>query len=409
MITFRYKYIIFFIASALVPCTAYSAPAASRQILQEEIHQQGEEIQKLMQEMQSKNTAFQISSGAVMEYQYKFYSHTHGGKLILDYVPLSIHGKVGKHWSYGISERFSTSNIANHAYLHYGWIAYSFGHHSQQHIRFGFFHEPFGNLPYGYDSFWGSLGYYAGFTDHQAAGLEYQTHHGPWHFAIAAFKNDNLGQPSTYAGGVPTGDFQSINGGDLRLAYHFGKPLGIHGNVSAAIKGGELLAGNRTGNRWAATLASDVSLGNWNIKDQIVNYAFDIPSRAQAHGVYLPRNLITVENYGFAYQMPARGLLLSASIERHIPIHAGPLQGINLYDDYGYLDVVGKSIVNQSTENSYNNVQLNVIGTEFILKPLYIWADYALGRNAGMAFVGSDNNQWHARFNLAVGFYFSAL
>ena len=355
-------------------------------------------------------SALTIGGGLVTEYQYQRPDNT-GGHLILDYLDLNVHGHYGKHWIYAADERFSTVNIKNHAYLHYGWFAYNFGkNYQQQQIKFGLFHEPFGNLPYGYDSFWGSLAYYAGFTDHQGAGVGYRLQDGPWQVNLAAFKNDNLGQPSTYAGGVPTDGYHSDNGGAVRLAYHWRGNARDHRAVfSVAAKGGQLQAGDRQGSRWAVTAAMDGTWGPWNLKLQTVDYAYNVPRDAGYGGMLLPRSSIIAENYGFAYHMPAKGQLYGVSLKRSFPVRWGPVHTVSLYDDYGYLHVAtagGFNVGSVANPHRVGDVQLNVAGVEFAANPVYIWADVISGRNAAMAFDGPDDGAWHTRFNLAIGAYF---
>jgi len=355
-------------------------------------------------------SALTIGGGLVTEYQYQRPDNT-GGHLILDYLDLNVHGYYGKHWTYAADERFSTVNIKNHAYLHYGWFAYNFAKkYEPQQIKFGLFHEPFGNLPYGYDSFWGSLAYYAGFTDHQAAGIGYRLEDGPWQVNLAAFKNDNLGQPSTYAGGVPTDGYHSDNGGALRVAYRWrGQQRDRHAVFSVAAKGGQLQAGDRQGSRWAVTAAMDGTWGPWNLKLQAVDYAFNVPRNASYAGVVLPRSSIIAQNYGFAYHMPAKGQLYGASLERTFAVRWGPVHTVRLYDDYGYLHVGTAGGFNDGTvahPHRVGDVQLNVAGIEFAANPVYVWADVISGRNAAMAFDGPDDGAWHTRFNLAIGAYF---
>ncbi|MCY0872429.1 MAG: hypothetical protein OWQ56_06980 [Acidithiobacillus caldus] len=362
------------------------------------------------QKMSKPKSALTIGGGLVTEYQYQRPDNT-GGHLILDYLDLNVRGYYGRHWTYADDERFSTVNIKNHAYLHYGWFAYNFGekHHRQQ-IKFGLFHEPFGNLPYGYDSFWGSLAYYAGFTDHQAAGIGYRLEDGPWQVNLAAFKNDNLGQPSTYAGGVATDGYHSDNGGAVRLAYHWrGSTRERHAVFSVAAKGGQLQAGDRQGTRWAVTAAMNGTWGPWNLKLQAVDYAYNVPRNASYGGVILPRSSIIAENYGFAYRMPARGQLYGASLKRSFSVHWGPVHTVSLYDDYGYLHVGTSGGFNDGTvtrPHRVGDVQMNVAGVEFAANPIYVWADVISGRNAAMAFTGPDDGAWHTRFNLAIGAYF---
>ncbi len=354
-----------------------------------------------------------LGGGVVTEYQYKGYGHGKpGGDLKLDYFEVNAHGSVGKAITYGAEERFSTSNFSNSLYLHYGWVAYHFGHDYQQQVKGGYFQVPFGNLPYGYQTFWGNLAYYAGFTDHQGAGLGYRYKNAGWRFDADFYKNDTLGQPSTYAGGVPTDGYENINTGNLRIAYTLNRGNPRHVTFSLAGKGGQLYTASRDlGSQWAGTAAMNGHWGPWALQLQAVDYAYNVPADATNSGnVALSRDSITAENYGYSYRMPGRGQIYSANLARSFHVSWGPIHKVELYDNYGYLDVGGNGRFNSAalgaTPNSTGNVQLNAAGAEFVAGPVYIWADVLTGRNSGMAFVGPNDGHWHTRFNVAAAFYF---
>lgn len=357
--------------------------------------------------------SLRLGGGVVTEYQYKGYGHGKpGGDLKLDYFEVNAHGKIGKALTFGAEERFSTTNFANSEYLHYGWVAYHFGAQYAQQIKGGYFQVPFGNLPYGYQTFWGNLAYYAGFTDHQGAGLGYRYKNDGWRFDADFYKNDTLGQSSTYAGGVPTDGYENINTGNLRLAYTLNRGNPHRVTFSLAGKGGQLYTASRAlGSQWAGTAAMNGHWGPWNLQLQAIDYAYNVPQGATNDaGTVLNRDSITAEDYGYSYQMPGRGQLYSANLARSFHVNWGPFHKVELYDNYGYLDVGGNGRFNSaapgSTPNSTGNVQLNAAGAEFVAGPVYIWADVLTGRNSGMAFVGPNDGHWHTRFNLAAAFYF---
>lgn len=414
-----------------IPSAAQSA-ANSKTNMQSEVDNLQQQVQQLKsqvssqsQESNSKNTSSQsdpsksnsltLGGGVVTEYQYKDYGHsaTPGGDLSLDYFSVNAHGNFGRSITYGAEERFSTSNFKDSNYLHYGWAAYHFGAQHNQQIRGGYFQVPFGNLPYGYQTFWGNLAYYAGFTDHQGAGAGYRYEHNAWRFDADFFKNDNLGQRSTYSGGIPTGGYRNVNTGNMRLAYTVNKGSPHRATFSVAGKGGQLYTGSRAlGSQWAGTAAMNGRWGPWTLQLQAIDYAYNVPQGATtSDGVPLNRDSITAEDYGYAYQMPARGQLYTTSLARNFHVSWGPIHKVQLYDNYGYLNVGGNGQFNGaapgSTPNPTGNVQFNAAGAEMVAGPVYIWADVLTGRNAAMAFIGPNDGHWHTRFNLAAAFYFS--
>lgn len=408
------------------------AAAQTKTQMQDQINNLQQQVNNLQQEVSSSKTSktksssnqsssngdpLTIGGGVVGEYQYKDYGNNRpGGHFILDYFDLNVSGKTKNGFSYAADERFSTTNFANSNYLHYGWAAYNFGMNGEQQIKGGLFQEPFGMLTYGYQTFWGNLAYYAGFTDHQGAGLGYKYQSGAWRFDADFYKNDNFMQKSTYAAGVPTSGYNNENTGNLRLAYTMNKGEPHYATFSISGKGGQLYldGGNQYGNRWAASAAMNGHWGPWILQLQAVDYAYNVPKNATTGGktpVTLPRDAITAENYGFDYQMPAKGQIYAANVARDFKVNWGPFSKVELYDNYGYLDVGGngrfEGAAPGSASNPTGNIQMNAAGAEFVAGPVYIWADVLSGKNAALAFIGKNDGNWHTRFNLTLAYYFS--
>jgi hypothetical protein len=352
----------------------------------------------------------------------------HGGKLILDYFALDAQGQYGD-LSFGAEGRFSSTNFADSSYLRHGWAAYDFTNHHQ--LKGGFFQVPFGNYPTGYQNFWGSLAYFTGFTDNQAAGVGYKYNDGPWRVDVDAFKNDDLTQQSLY-GSNPFHGYQQINGGNIRLAYTFNHGGDDTVNVSAAVRGGQLdvggdgdpadyVNGNRHGSygtHWAATAAADAEISLWTIQGQFVDYRYNIPSGRYYDGAELSTHSVTFENYGFkTAQLPASGQLYAVNIARKFPVDIGPIEKFVVYDNYGYLHsgqgdcddtITPMADDMRCASGGYRigDIQQNVLGAEMAAGPLQLWADFILGKNDAIASTGPNDNDWHPRFNLAASLSF---
>lgn len=337
-------------------------------------------------------------------------NHSRSGDAVEGIAAFNVHGTDGK-LSYGAEYRWSPTAFADSSYLRYGWAAYDFGKHSQ--IKGGMFYVPFGNLKFGYQTFWGNLTYFAGFTDNQAAGLGYKYENGAWRFDVDAFKNDDLKQHSLY-GSNPFDGYQQVNGGNVRTAYTFNQGTDHSVQISAAVRGGELQVGDnahRYGTRWAATAAVDAALGPWTLQGQYVDYRYNIPGGRSYKGNALPTDSITMENYGFAYQMPASGQIFAANVARTFKIGWGALDSIQLYDNYAYLMTGGDGQFNSalpgSAPNPTGDIQFNAAGADFSFGILQVWADVLSGKNAGMTFDGPNDGSWNTRYNLQMGIYFS--
>jgi len=393
------------------------------QQLRHQQHQQKQKMQVAEQQAQKKSSGpkkkLSLSGGVIAEYQAlkgNGEGHTNSGQLNLDYFEIGVNGAYGN-WTYKAQERLGGATIAgNNRYLHYAQASYHFGPNKDQKVTGGMFQVPFGNLPYGYQSFWGNLTYYMGFTDNQAAGLGYTYQKNGWRLDIDAFKNQALNQSNTY-GGTLGKNYKQINGGNARLAYTYSMPRGDTLNVNVGVQGGQVqnkaASSQPKGTRYAATVAGDaefkhVGIGKLTLQGQVVEYKYNIPDGRNS--VLGTGKMIRFRNYGFAEgPVPSKGQIYSANIEYGVPIHNfGPLNKIAVFDNYQYLHS-GYGTVN-SDGYHVGNIQANQAGIEAVAGPVYAWAGYISGKNDAASFnghkFGNDGN-WHNRFNLAIGYYFS--
>lgn len=358
-----------------------------------------------------------IGGGVVAEYQ-KTHTDPHGsaGDLVIDYFDLNVAGQYGK-LTYAADYRWSTWNFKSGQFLHNAWAAYNFGANDSSQVKGGMFQVPFGNLPYGYQSFWANLGFYAGFTDNQAAGLGYKYEDNGWRFDLDAFKDQGLQQQSTYganpdksnttdSNGNPVSGARLVNGGNARL----GRTIKLNGdntlNLSVAGRGGELEYTNNNGStkygtRWAGTLAAEADLGNWVLQGQFVDYKYNIPNDIAGGNT----ETVPFQDYGFGYRMPAKGQLYTATVGRTFPVdNMGPISSFEVYNDYGYLHSGYGNYDNFG--NRIGDVQENVTGLAMFAGPVDIWAEWIEAKNGAMAFDGPNNGNWHGRFNLTAAIYF---
>ncbi|WP_423820990.1 hypothetical protein V5738_11675 [Salinisphaera sp. SPP-AMP-43] len=333
-----------------------------------------------------------------------------GGDLYLQDVILGASGQHGN-ISYDTSYWFLGGD---EGFLQTGEVSYQFGSDSPHSLTGGFFQVPFGNLPYGYESFYGNLAYEIGFTDNQGAGLGYTYQSGPWRIDVDAFKNNNLSQQATY-GATPAGGYSQINGGNARLAYTFDQGGSSQTTVSLAGQGGQIEVGGGggdNGSRWAATAAVNADIGAWNFQGQYVDYRYDIPAGQTQDGAALPTDAVTFENYGGLYQVPASAQIYRASAARNFEVDWGPVTAWKLYDDYGYLDVGGRgrytsTVPGEGDTATTGDGQFNIAGLAMEADPVYIWAEVLSSKDAAMSGVGPSDGDWHHSFMLSAAFYFS--
>ena len=109
--------------------------------------------------------------------------------------------------------------------------------------------------------------------------------------------------------------------------------------------------------------------------------------------------------YNAPYSVASEGAIYSIGIRYHIPLDLGPLEGLDIYNDYAYLD---------KRNTNFSDSQMNVFGVGITFGPIYTYIDWAsginhswLGADYNNAFAeGIDNDNWDHRFNINFGYYF---
>lgn len=333
-----------------------------------------------------------------------------GGSWYLEDVILGASGRQGN-FSYDASYWYLGGGDD---FLKNGKVVYQFGKQSAFSLTGGYFQVPFGNLPYGYQSFYGNLAYETGFADNQAAGLGYTYQSGPWRVDVDAFKNHNLGQGATY-GATPADGYAQINGGNARVAYTVNKSGRNNATLSLSGQGGQIEVGGGggdNGSRWAASAAADAHVGRWEFQGQYVDYHYDVSAGQTRDGVALPTDAVTFEDYGGLYQVPAAAQIYRTSVARNFKVRWGPIRAWKVYDDYGYLDVGDRgrytsAVPGEGSTASTGDGQFNIAGLSMEADPVYLWAEVLSSKDAPMSEVGPADGNWHHSFLLTAAFYFS--
>ncbi|HEU0198189.1 MAG TPA: hypothetical protein VFQ88_13380, partial [Nevskiaceae bacterium] len=292
--------------------------------LQSQSQQLGQQVQQLEKKQKSAATATTTVAstapskpesknktylGGAFYLNYGRYSNSYNGAQPgpgdggFSYMSLNANGNYGN-LTWGFDERIGPSGqIADKELMHLAWVGYDFD--KSNSMTAGFFQVPFGNYPYGYDVYWGSMGYYLGFNDNQALGAGYTFKRGAWRWDLDAFKNYDAGQNSLYAGN-PFQEYRMVDTGNTRLSYTFGKGTSNTVDVSGSFRGGHLEVGGQPshyGTHWAGAVAADAELGPWSLRGQVVMYKYNVPAgRFQGpkkDGQAISRNSILMEDYGF--------------------------------------------------------------------------------------------------------------
>jgi len=145
---------------------------------------------------------------------------------------------------------------------------------------------------------------------------------------------------------------------------------------------------------------------NGSISD--ARYAYDISgSNKEVNQINIRYNykLGQMTAYGAPYSAAAKASIYSIGIAYSWEVNLGVLTGIQLYNDYSYMD---KSV------EAWEDTQMNVLGILLSADPVYVYIDYASGLHqpwlgpqwTNALSEGDVNNSWESRFNINLGFYF---
>ncbi|MBX0333390.1 hypothetical protein K3G39_09075 [Pontibacter sp. HSC-14F20] len=293
------------------------------------------------------------------------------------------------------------------AFLKQGWFQYDFNEGSQ--LQVGLNQVPFGIQQYNSNNWFFNMTYYVGFEDDHDMGVKYIRDTGLWQWQAAYYKSAEefvfgLSEPSPnrYSYDV-TGRNKENNQLDFKLVRRLGDSL-TH-EIGYSLQGGLLynIDTERNGTRYAGALHYEYKSSNspWNIKLQAMFYRFQ-PTYAAGADL----DFVEMGAYGANYNVANRGEVYTAGIAYHIPFETKLLQGIDLYNNYGYYN---------KRESGYENAHMNVLGALFTAGPMYIYTDAAFGYNhpwLGPEWTNAfttgtpDDTKWHMRLNINMGYYF---
>ncbi len=305
--------------------------------------------------------------------------------------------------------RFYSSGFGG-GMLKQGWIQYDFQDNSQ--FQLGLTQVPFGITTYNSNSWFFSLNYYVGLEDDHDMGLKYSRSSDKWDLDIAFFKNaeentfGNLSDvnDSRYAydvGSKGDGTYRNkeINQLNAKANYKFGNS--VKSKLGASVQYGALLNLDTEdiGNRYAWALHYEATYKNWNLKAQLTNYEYN-PEAPNGES----EDMIAMTAYNAPYMVASKASIYTIGINHTFQVEWGPISSVMVYNDYGYMK---KNI------EGFDDTMMNDFGFLLTAGSIYTYIDYAAGKNQpwlgkswtnGLA-SGGDNN-WEARFNINIGYYF---
>ncbi|MFW5831388.1 MAG: hypothetical protein ACOCVA_04005 [Prolixibacteraceae bacterium] len=319
-------------------------------------------------------------------------------------------------------------------FIHHGYLGYAFS--DNIYMELGVTQVPFGVTPYASHSWWFQGPYYVGLEDDYDMGINFditptdKLEINVSYFRQAEPEGPKFGGDVTFGNAGPgrysydivpgTGAYVADNGNivsasaslreldqfNVRAAYNIiaGWEIGASAQIGGIYN--SVLEKSETGTAFAGHIVGN--FGNFNLKAEYIYYNYNARSD---DGQKL--DVLQMGAYGYEYfggegytgGVAAKANMYVAGLAYTIPVDFGPVSGIQPYVDYTMID--------KTNENCYNT-QHFIPGFLISAGAVYIYADYALGKNQpwltssfgkGLG-SGVENPDWNRRFNINIGYYF---
>ncbi|TMM56852.1 hypothetical protein FEE95_10150 [Maribacter algarum] len=310
------------------------------------------------------------------------------------YGPMEIH----------IDQRFYSGAFGG-AFLKYGWVQYNLN--KKSHLKLGLIPGYFGPQQFNSHSWFFQLPFYLGFEDDHDMGISYDYEDDRIKLDIGFYKNaealtlsdNNPVSPNRYSYDF-SGRNKEVNQFNIRFNYKLGEKAKHLLGTSLQYGGIWNIDTQDVGNHSALGLHYQLDYKRWNLQTQFITYN-NKPKNAEGES----REFLEQAAYNFPYNTAAKASMYSIGLAYTIPVNRGRFQSIQLYNDYTYMD---KSIA------TWEDTQMNILGALISIKPLYIYVDYASGRNqpwltpnsTDALTTGDGTGEWHHRLNVNFGLYF---
>lgn len=307
-------------------------------------------------------------------------------------------------------------------FIHHGWFGYSLS--DELYVKLGVLQVPFGITKYASHSWWFQGQYYFGLEDDYDIGISFD-YKGidKLDLSFAYFRQaepegpvaggdvtyGNAG-PGRYSYDITPGvgrigsdqvdaHIREMNQFNLRAAYHVTE--GLEFGASAQVGGiyNSELDESETSTAFALHMVANWGKG-WNFKGSFINYNY----KAKADDGRL-LDIVQMGAFGTPYDVAAKANAYAVGIAKSFPVEFGPVQSIQAYVDYTFMDKVN---------SSYADMHHLIPGILVSAGPVYTYIDYAMGKNQpwltptfgeGMG-VGDADAEWQKRFNINIGYYF---
>ncbi|MFZ4861052.1 hypothetical protein ACL9RF_02615 [Sphingobacterium sp. Mn56C] len=310
------------------------------------------------------------------------------------------------------------SNSFGGGMLKQGALGYAFN--NKDKLQIGLVPVPFGNSPINSNSFFFSLNYYLGLEDNYDMGARF-THVGDkMEYSLAFLKNaeeldfgDNSDlSPSRYAYDVGSIDLhgdgnlsfrnKKVNQLNGKIDFKFGENAVRHKiGVSAQFGGLYNLDTKNTGTHYATAAHYNLEYRKLEMKAQYTRYAYN-PKAPNSES----KDVVALAAYGGAYLVAAQANTYTLGLSYKIPVSWKPISELSVYNDYGYM---------HKPAAGFKSSQMNVTGVMVSAGKVVTYIDVAAGKNQpwlgpewnnALAQGGEQQDKWHVRCNMNIGYYF---
>lgn len=358
----------------------------------------------------------EIGGALRFNYRYKAWDESNrklGGDIVLDVFRLNAKASYSKLFL-DAEYRFYNSDWGG-GMLHHGFIGY---HIDKKHqIQLGVPQVPFGILPYASHSFFFNLPYYVGLEDDYDTGIKYTYTGENWDIAIAYFKNAEGGKVwKTFSDGTSgyavdparysydlAGDYEEIGQANIRVAYKTnGHEIGVSGKYGTYLNHA---AEKDSKNPYFASAihyhGKFLSKKQLDLQFELINYQYKGGNS----------KVISMAAYNYYYNVAKEATIITGGLAYTFPIKWKFIESVQVYNDYNYM----------LKSEGLNDTQMNVTGLMVAANPVYVYFDYAIGKNqdwlgpwgafgpdadkSGFGY-GEENPSWNAWFNINLGYYF---
>jgi len=349
-----------------------------------------------------------VKLGGVLRYNYNYSSwkpnqRKRGGDFGFEVFRINVDATYDK-WEFHVDQRFYSEPFGG-LFLKYGWIQYNLS--DQTHVKLGLIPAYFGVQQFNSHSWFFQLPFYLGFEDDHDMGVSYDFENEKFKVDIGFYKNS---ERLTFSDNAPISDDrynydfsgrnQEINQFNLRCNYKFGNTVKHQFGSSLQYGGIWNIDTKEIGSHLAIGIQYEMDYEGLNLKAQYLNYNNN-PINADGEN----RDVIEMTAYGAPYNTAAQASIYSIGISYTFNINKGPLNSIQVYNDYAYMD---KAV------NTWEDTQMNILGVLWDLNPVYIYTDLGMGKHqpwlgpqwTDALTTGDPNNSWEYRFNINFGYYY---